>query len=149
MGLPPILSAREVRMSSRVILLVAVLVGVVPAAAVAQAPLDPELATPYHWRVVVKAQPHPLVTPTFRRRARRAAVRNAAPRDRAAARQRPRAGRAVRQGRPRRRGRAGRPAARPPAPAADPPGDRPAGRRPGGRGPAAGADRRAAAVHPA
>src|SRR5206468_1107211 len=68
---PPILSAREVRMSSRVILLVAVLVGVAPAAAAAQSPLDPELTTPYHWRVVVKAQPHPLVTPTFRGQLRR------------------------------------------------------------------------------
>ena len=36
-----------------------------PAAARAQQP-DPELKTPYLWRVVVQTRPHPLITPAFR-----------------------------------------------------------------------------------
>lgn len=41
-----------------------------PAAASAQQP-DPELKAPYHWRVVVQAKPHPLITPAFRDQIRR------------------------------------------------------------------------------
>jgi tetratricopeptide (TPR) repeat protein len=37
-----------------------------PAGATGSSPLDPELATPYLWRVVIQAPPHPLLTPTFR-----------------------------------------------------------------------------------
>ena len=35
-----------------------------PSAARAQQP-DPELKTPYLWRVVVQTRPHPLITPAF------------------------------------------------------------------------------------
>jgi tetratricopeptide (TPR) repeat protein len=53
-------------MSSRVFpLAAAVAVLGLPAAAPAQQP-DPELKSPYLWRVVVQTKPHPLITPAFR-----------------------------------------------------------------------------------
>src|SRR5580692_3940414 len=35
------------------------------------AQLDPEPKTPYLWRIVLKVQPHPLLTPTFREQLKR------------------------------------------------------------------------------
>src|SRR5207253_6582865 len=35
------------------------------------APLDPELKTPYLWRVVIQTRPHPLLTASFRDQVRR------------------------------------------------------------------------------
>jgi hypothetical protein len=52
-------------------LLVAALVLVAPAAAGAQTAIDPEANAPYLWRVVVKTEPHPLLTPGFRQQLRR------------------------------------------------------------------------------
>src|SRR4051794_32954768 len=41
------------------------------AAGPASAQLDPEPKTPYTWRVVLKAQAHPLLSPSFRSQLRR------------------------------------------------------------------------------
>lgn len=58
-------------MSSRVLLTaVAAAVLGLPAAARAQQP-EPELKSPYLWRVVVKTKPHPLITPSLRDRLKR------------------------------------------------------------------------------
>src|SRR5436190_8319524 len=44
------------------------------AAGPAFAQLDTETKQPYHWRVVLSAKPHPLVTPDFRERVKRDVV---------------------------------------------------------------------------
>src|SRR5438105_10566898 len=61
---------RESAMSPRLPLAFA-LVLFVASSAPAQPSLDPELAGPCLWRIVVKAEPHPLLTPSFRGHIRR------------------------------------------------------------------------------
>src|SRR5438874_1284778 len=54
---------------ARVFLLVAVTVGLSATTGPAAPPtstVDPEANEPYRWQVVLKAKPHPLVTPAFR-----------------------------------------------------------------------------------
>lgn len=57
--------------SARLRLLAAFAVVLVPGVASAQAPLDPEPNAAYQWRVVIQAQPHPLLGPAFRDQLRR------------------------------------------------------------------------------
>jgi hypothetical protein len=57
-------------MTSRVVPLAAAVVLLIPAAAAAQT-FDPEANSPYLWRVVVKTEPHPLLTSGFRAQLKR------------------------------------------------------------------------------
>src|SRR5262245_27394964 len=63
--------SQETHMVRRLVLAATVVLFVT---APASAQLDPETKQPYHWRVVLSARPHPLLTTEFRERVKRDVV---------------------------------------------------------------------------